>query len=114
VLPPKTQQRVTNNFRKQEMTMRKILIIALSLSTLGVLVSTQAAFAVTKTICQRHLISHPKNCGGKANCTITDIDGGMGTKQCYTVDVGPAPTAWKGNSASGTKTFNPSTNPKSK
>jgi hypothetical protein len=94
--------------------MHKVLIITLGLSTLGALVSTQSAFAVTKTICQRHLISHPKNCGGKANCTITDIDGGMGNKQCYTVDVGPAPTAWKGDSRSATKPFNPSTNYKSK
>ncbi|HKA78197.1 MAG TPA: hypothetical protein VKD19_13935 [Pseudolabrys sp.] len=89
--------------------MHKVFIIALGLSTLGALASMQSAFAVTKTICQRHLISSPKNCSGKANCTITNAYGGMGTKECYTIDVGPAPTAWKGNSASATKTYSPST-----
>ena len=94
--------------------MRKVFVIALGLSTLGALASMQSAFAVTKTICQRHLISSPKNCSGKANCTVTNAFGGMGTNQCYTIDVGPAPTAWKGNSSSATKTFSPSTNLKSK
>lgn len=94
--------------------MRKILIIALGLSTLGAIASVQPAFAVTKTICQRHVISSPKSCAGKANCTITSIYGEMGTKQCYTVDVGPAPTAYKGDSRSATTTFNPSGNRKSK
>jgi hypothetical protein len=96
------------------MKMRRAFIIAIGLSTLGALVSTQSAFAVTKTICTRHVVSSPQNCSGKANCTITFIHGGLGTKECYTVDVGPAPTAYKGNSASATKTFSPSTNLKSK
>jgi hypothetical protein len=85
--------------------MRKARVISLSLATLGALAGMQPAFAVTKTICQRHVISSPKNCSGKAHCTVTSIDGGMGTKQCYTVDVGPAPTAWKGNSASATQSY---------
>jgi len=85
--------------------MRKILIITLGLANLGALAGAQPGFAGTKTICQRHVISSPKNCAGKPNCTVTFIDGGLGTKECFTVDVGPAPTAWKGNSASATQTY---------
>jgi hypothetical protein len=94
--------------------MRKVLIVVFGFATFGALASVQPAFAVTKKNCTRHVISSPQNCAGKPNCTVTSIDGGLGTKECYTVDVGPAPTAYKGNSASATQTHNPSRNPKAK
>ena len=102
-----------NNFRKQELKMRKVLIIALGLATLGALAGVQPAFAEKKTICQTRSpwdgLSSQCNTGAardKNNCKISYPVKGLAFKtECYTVDVGPTPTAWKGNSAAATQTY---------
>ncbi len=93
--------------------MRKALIIILSVASLGALASVQPAFAEKKTICQTRSpwdgLSSACNTGAareKNNCKITyPIPGYAFKKECFTVDVGPTPTAWKGNSVSATKTY---------
>ncbi len=76
--------------------MRKVLI--LGIASLGALASVQPAFAVQKTVCQWHLT-------GAYVGDVTSGPLGIGIKTCKQIDVGPAPTAWKGNSATATQTY---------
>ncbi|MGB6351245.1 MAG: hypothetical protein WBG10_14580 [Pseudolabrys sp.] len=93
--------------------MRKVLMITLGLASLGALASVQPAFAEKKTICQTRTpwdgLSSQCNTGAardKNNCKITYPVAGLAfKKECYTVDVGPTPTVWKGNSANATQTY---------
>lgn len=86
--------------------MRKTLIIALGLVSFGALAGVQPAVAELQTICRDHfVITSPglsSNCNTSArwkqnNCTLTPHAGGFKSRECYTANVPPAPTApWNG------------------
>ena len=89
--------------------MRKVLIIALGLASVGTLGTGEAAFAgwTKKKVCELRF----------SGAYIGDFETGplgIGVKLCREVDV-LVPDNWKGASASGVnKTFSPSTNLKNK
>jgi hypothetical protein len=85
--------------------MRKVLIVAFGLASLGALAGVQPALAAKRTICQWRL----------SGAYIGDVESGplgSGVKICREVNV-LVPTDWKG--ANGlNKNFNRSTNLKNK
>jgi len=89
--------------------MRKVLIIALGLVTLGALDAGRSAFAgwTKKKVCELRL----------SGAYVGDFERGplgIGVKECREIDV-LVPNNWSGASASGVnKTFSPSTNLKKK
>jgi hypothetical protein len=96
--------------------MRKSLILCLA--GVAALAGAQPAFAAKKTICYNHnkflYSAVTGRCNEANHCTLTPIYGGLGFRECYQADVAPPVTgAWKGTTGL-TKTFNPSTNLKSK
>lgn len=105
--------------------MRKVLILALGLASLGALATSQLALAgwVKRKQCDTSFFAndpprqYANRCfseGGwkKYGCTTDSVNSGV--RRCYDVDV-LVPDNWTGASANGVnKTFAPSTNLKQK
>jgi hypothetical protein len=102
--------------------MRKVLIIALGLASLGALADVQPASAdwIKKRVCNTNYTTTPRQfekCytvdAKKYNCSV-ELVNFLGLRECFD-DYVLVPNNWKGASANGfNKTFNPSTNLKNR
>ena len=112
------------NLQNETLKMRKTLIVAAGLVSLGALASMQPASAgwIKKKVCNTAFLptDPPRQYANKCftgswvknGCTTDLVNSGI--RRCYDVDV-LVPDNWNGASASGVnKTFSPSTNLKNK
>jgi hypothetical protein len=87
--------------------MRKVLIIALGLASLGALASMRPAFAVQKQVCNTtyfagQTTSQMAKCKTIGGCTTTYLAGGLAAKKtCYWVEVQPGAPSVTGSTNSG-------------
>ncbi len=100
--------------------MRKVLIIALGLASLGALAGVQPAAAGKKRICQtdftytRQFNRQCKEGHWDQNNCQTQITRFGNIAQCFDVEVQTPTAPSKGNSSSAVKTYTPSTNLKNR